>query len=224
MKTKQKKKNGNGQLFDRQCTETANKISTLAKETFSKMWTIGKILVTEKQKVNPKFKGAFYRTVVEKINQDLSTDQLYQCARFYEKYPDFESRASKTGLSGSHYLQLSKLSDKEKRDKFEKKAIEKKWTRNELADNIFEPTFKPDIPNFEQYHEDFNSAFTQMRDNLKLMSKNLKLYPDVDRDEVATTLYVFFLTTLPPILERFVKANAKVHPLLKKMIEKNRKK
>ena len=70
----------------------------MAKEVSTRMWEIGRILVEAREKVNPKFKGAFYQGVANHMKEDLSLSALYECAKLYERYPDFSSRVEKTGL------------------------------------------------------------------------------------------------------------------------------
>ena len=70
----------------------------MAKEVSTRMWKIGRILVEAREKVNPKFKGAFYQGVANHMKEDMALSTLYSCAKLYERFPDFLARYKKTGL------------------------------------------------------------------------------------------------------------------------------
>lgn len=201
-------------------TETAKEVNGLAKETLSKMWEIGKILVKKREETDPKFKGAFYAAVANKMQEDMSIDMLYQCARFYERYPDFETRVSKTGLSGSHYLELARVGDRERAEELEIMASEGDWSKRRLIEEIRPPT--PDVPDYEQDYHNVQSSLTDFDSGLERIVENLDKLSQIQKNDLARSIFVLITSTFPIVLRELEKSGAEIDDNFVKLIKKIR--
>ena len=116
--------------------QSRNKIyKTVNTEMINLYWNIGKRIV-EKQNGNTKAKYGEYliegisKKLTEYFGKSFSKRNLERMRKFYLYYPIATSIMSQ--LSWTHYLELIKIKEKEKRDFYMKECIESGWTVEEL--------------------------------------------------------------------------------------------
>ena len=112
---------------------------TVNTEMINLYWNIGQMIV-EKQNGNTKAKYGDYlieeisKKLTEYFGKGFSIQNLRRMRQFYIFYPIRSSIMSE--LSWTHYLELIKIKEQEKRDFYMKECIESGWTVEELQRQI----------------------------------------------------------------------------------------
>jgi len=119
------------------CEETARLINGKYREMTNKMWEIGKIITKKRKEIYPKYGEQFLAGIAERMESHPTPRHLAECERFYNRYPDLQTRVIQSGLSPSHYQRLSRLYDEKKRNFLEKIAIKKNLSVRELEEKIY---------------------------------------------------------------------------------------
>jgi len=204
--------------------EAVEKIRNLVHSMTNKMWEIGKVLDEQIKKFPEKqYKGGefdFYNDVSEKLEIEVTPQHLKDCVSFYRRYPDLQEKVKETGLTPTHYERLSHLPIKEA-EKFEKKAVEMKWTVRELREKAFPQRIELNISDtIENYHE-FVDNLTGLEDTMeKLRKSKLEGLSKSQIDGMARSLYVLIIQAIPKFVEFLMKHDAKIDPNFRKYVEK----
>jgi len=110
-------------------------INSTMTETY---WAIGKRIVEEEQEGESRAKygkGLLQNLSIalsEEFGKGFSVDNLENMRKFYSAYSKSETASRKFKLSWSHYIFLTRITDKDERNFYEIEAIEGSWTLREL--------------------------------------------------------------------------------------------
>lgn len=110
-------------------------INTTMTETY---WQIGQRIVEEEQ--NGKERAEYGKGLIKNLSSELtkefgkgfSVDNLENMRRFYLVFSKSETASRKFGLSWSHYIFLTRISNKDERDFYEIESVQNSWTLREL--------------------------------------------------------------------------------------------
>lgn len=210
--------------------ETVERVRNLVSAMHSKMWEIGKVLDEEIKKVPEKLRRnelgqnseySFYEKIADKLENEITPQHLKSCVLFYRKYPDLQKRVEKTGLTSTHYERLSHLSEKEA-EKFEKRAIEQKWTVKELRENAFERKIEIIQTESLEAYRDFSNSLTDMEDSLErlMKSKTEGVLNKAQIDGIARSLWIFIHSWLPKTVKWLDREGAVIDPDFKRYVKK----
>ena len=110
-------------------------INTTMTQTY---WQIGKRIVEQEQDGNSR--AIYGKALLKNLSIELtkefgkgySEDNLKNMRLFYKAFSKSETLSHKFKLSWSHYIFLSRISNKDERDFYEIESIENSWTLREL--------------------------------------------------------------------------------------------
>jgi len=99
-------------------------------------WHIGKTIIEEEQK--GKKRAEYGKSLIESLSKELSemgekgfdVSNLWKIRKFYLTYPILD--AVRLELSWTHYRQLLRIEDKEKRSFYEVECLKSRWSTREL--------------------------------------------------------------------------------------------
>lgn len=119
-------------VYDTAMKDVASAVDSILKKTY---WQIGKIIVENEQKGD--LHAAYGGHLLEKISEDFTKSNrkgfsVTNLKNMRLVYQTFLIRQISDELTWSHYVALSSVKDKEERRAYTKRAIEKKWTVEEL--------------------------------------------------------------------------------------------
>ncbi len=105
----------------------------IERERVQTYWEVGKLI--DEHILLHKERAEYGAQVMKRLSTDLkiSDTELHYMVQFARAYPIDRPVGQ---LSWSHYQKLLSVNDPMQRDELVQKSIEKKWTRNELADEI----------------------------------------------------------------------------------------
>lgn len=103
-------------------------------------WKIGEIIVRYEQ--NDSIRAEYGEQTLKLLAKSLTAEfgkgfsraNIYNMRLFYQTYSKIQTLSGK--LSWSHYCELLSISDKDKRDFYEKEAANAKWSVRELKRQI----------------------------------------------------------------------------------------
>jgi predicted nuclease of restriction endonuclease-like (RecB) superfamily len=116
-----------------------NKVYSTINTTMTQAyWQIGKRIVEQEQDGNNR--AIYGKALLKNLSIELtkefgkgySVDNLENMRRFYITFPKSETASRKFKLSWSHYIFLSRITNKDERDFYEIESIENSWTLREL--------------------------------------------------------------------------------------------
>ncbi|MBL4680689.1 MAG: DUF1016 family protein [Pseudomonadales bacterium] len=110
-------------------------INTTMTQTY---WEIGKRIIVEEQ--HGKTRAEYGKGLIKNLSDELgrefgkgfSVDNLENMRKFYLAYPISETVSRKSQLSWSHYIFLTRISNKDERDFYELESTQNSWTLREL--------------------------------------------------------------------------------------------
>ena len=110
-------------------------INTTMTQTY---WQIGKRIVEQEQDGNSR--AEYGKALLKNLSIELtkefgkgySEDNLKNMRLFYKAFSKSETLSHKFKLSWSHYIFLSRMTNKDERDFYEIESIENSWTLREL--------------------------------------------------------------------------------------------
>ncbi|KAB8033590.1 PDDEXK nuclease domain-containing protein [Fluviispira multicolorata] len=108
-------------------------VNTLMLQSY---WHIGKTIIEEEQK--GKKRAEYGKSLIESLSKELSemgekgfdVSNLWKIRKFYLAYPILD--ALRLELSWTHYRQLLRIEDKEKRSFYEVECLKSRWSTREL--------------------------------------------------------------------------------------------
>jgi len=116
-----------------------NKVYQTINTTMTKTyWQIGQRIVEEEQ--NGKERAEYGKGLIKNLSSELtkefgkgfSVDNLENMRRFYLVFSKSETASRKFSLSWSHYIFLTRISNKDERDFYEIESVQNSWTLREL--------------------------------------------------------------------------------------------
>lgn len=115
-------------------------------ELLQTYWKIGEIIVRYEQ--NDQIRAAygektllqFSKVLTKELGKGFSRSNIYNMRQFYLSYPIFQTVSGK--LTWSHYCELLSVSDKDKRNFYEKEAENAVWSVRELKRQIASSLFE----------------------------------------------------------------------------------
>jgi len=119
--------------------ESKSKIYSAVNSTMTTTyWNIGKRIVEEEQE--GKERAEYGKALLKNLSMELtkefkrgySEDNLKNMRRFYLAYPKSETLSNKFKLSWSHYIFLTRITDKEERKFYELEAIQESLSVREI--------------------------------------------------------------------------------------------
>ena len=119
----------------------------IRRRTAEGYWRIGKFI--DEHILEHKDKADYGTYVLSRLGEDVNRDKslLARALKFYRIYPIVADRPQ---LSWDHYKRLITVQDEDRREKFEKLAVQKEWSAEELYEairldrvNVEEPEIKP---------------------------------------------------------------------------------
>lgn len=121
-------------------TARSNVAREVNKELIVSYWKIGEIIVRYEQ--NDNIRAAYgektlkqlSKVLTQELGKGFSVSNIQFMRRFYQEYEIQQTVSVK--LSWSHYCELLTISDKDKRDFYEKEAINSNWSVRELKRQI----------------------------------------------------------------------------------------
>ena len=122
-----------------------NVIKNVNNELINAYWNIGRIIVedelkSERGEYGKKQLFTLSKTLTNKFGKGFSRANLQNMRLLYLKYPNCQTLSSK--LSWSHYCELLYISDDDKRNFYEKEAINANWSVRELKRQISTSLFE----------------------------------------------------------------------------------
>jgi len=116
-----------------------NKVYQTINTTMTKTyWQIGQRIVEEEQ--NGKERAKYGKGLIKNLSSELtkefgkgfSVDNLENMRRFYLVFSKSETVSRKFSLSWSHYIFLTRISNKDEREFYEIESVQNSWTLREL--------------------------------------------------------------------------------------------
>ena len=109
---------------------------TVNTEMLNLYWNIGRIIIENEQ--NGNIKAEYGKQIILELSKELtkafgngfSKSNLFNMKKLYMCYPKFQTLSGK--LSWSHYLELIKIDNEQKRNFYLKETINSKWSVREL--------------------------------------------------------------------------------------------
>ncbi|RDU24942.1 PDDEXK nuclease domain-containing protein [Anaerosacchariphilus polymeriproducens] len=129
-----------GEIRDILVTARKNVASEVNNELIISYWKIGEIIVRYEQ--NDSIRAEYGEQTLKLLAKSLTAEfgkgfsraNIYNMRLFYQTYPKIQTVSGK--LSWSHYCELLSISDEDKRNFYEKEAINAKWSVRELKRQI----------------------------------------------------------------------------------------
>jgi hypothetical protein len=110
-------------------------------------WQLGERIVREELK--HKNRADYGKYLIDSLAIDLKipSRRLYEIVGFYRAYPIVRTVSAQLGWS--HYLELSKIDNEDKRTFYQNKAVQNSWgiraLKSEIKSQLYENTSKPEI-------------------------------------------------------------------------------
>lgn len=115
-------------------------IKVVSDEQLRTYWNIGKVIIENEQ--NGKYRAEYGKNILNEVSKRLSQElgrgfsrsNLQMMRLLYINYPNYQTVSG--NLRWSHYCELLSISEKQKRDFYEKEAVESSWSVRELKRQI----------------------------------------------------------------------------------------
>lgn len=141
-KTYDKLFNSIADVYDTAMKDVAGAVDAILKKAY---WEIGKIIVENEQKGD--LHAAYGDHLLEKISEDFTQSgrkgfSVTNLRNMRQVYGTFPIHQLTDELTWTHFVELSSIKDKKDRQAYTKKAIEKKWTVEELQQTLYQDQVK----------------------------------------------------------------------------------
>lgn len=154
------KSNGYKQLVKKIQNELNELDFFIRRRTAECYWRIGKYIHEHlhENKERAGYGKKVYDQLIKDVDRDKST--LQRAVQFYRTYPIV---AVPRQLTWDHYRNLITVHDKTKREKFEKIALEREWTAEQLGEAIRLDRLKIDGPDGKLKHTAYKLSVTRSK-------------------------------------------------------------
>lgn len=134
------------QIRDIMSTARNNVAQQVNNELIVAYWNIGRVIVEHEQGNNARADYGketlklLSRTLTKEFGKGFSLSNVYNMRQFYLDYPKFQSLTGK--LTWTHYCELMTISDRDRRNFYEKECARSGWSVRELKRQISTSLFE----------------------------------------------------------------------------------